>query len=809
MGRRWLTARRVVPATAALSAVLALAISALAPSRSPASDARTSPSARLTAAESAADPAALVNPFIGSGGHGNTFPGADTPFGMLQWSPDTTDPTDGGGFSATSTRITGFSLTHMSGPGCRAGSDVPVLPTVGTVRQDADDSFSQSAESAEAGYYSVRLGDGISVGLTATTRTGLAEFTFPAGRNGNLIFKLDGSQNGDTAVRFHRDSPTAVQGSVTSADFSCGPHTPYTLYFRMEFSRPASQYGTFAGDAATGLHPGAGALSLAAGRARRLPGTVSATAPDPGGEPAYHGTLPAGTAATTRLAGTDGAYVRFAPGAPVLAKVGISYVSARNAEANLAAEDPGWDFAATTAAAEQAWNALLGKIAITGGTSVQQTVFYTALYHALLAPSVFSDVNGQYIGADGKVHGIVAGQGAEYTDYSGWDIYRTQAQLEALLDPAAASGAAQSLLNAYSQTGKLPKWQAYGRETYVMVGDPADSIIADYDAFGATGFDAAGALSAMISQATRPNEMRPGLAYLEHLGYLPENGRYGCCNFYGPVSTTLEYDTADFAISAMAGRLGNTAAERRFQARAYDWHNLLNRSSGLMQPRLADGTWAPGFAGTSQAGFVEGDSWIYTGMVPFDVAGLTAAKGGKAAMASYLGTVLAGFRDGDRGTTANMANEPSIELPWEYDYIGMPYATQRTVRAIQDSLWRDAPAGIPGNDDLGAMSAWYVWSALGMYPMTPGTATLALGSPMFPSASITLAGGGTLTITGAGASPGNPYVRTATWDGAAWTRAYVPAAAITAGGTLAFGLGSKPDRRWAAAAGDAPPSYGS
>jgi predicted alpha-1,2-mannosidase len=808
MRSRRLTGGRAVAAAAALTAVLALAGSVLALSGGPASGGAASLPARLTAAGAAADPAALVNPFIGTGGHGNTFPGADTPFGMLQWSPDTTDPSDGGVFSASSTRITGFALTHMSGPGCRTASDVPVLPTVGAVRPDADDSFSHAAESAEAGYYSVKLGDGISVGLTATTRTGLAEFTFPAGRDGNLIFKLDGSQNGDSAVRFHRDSPTAVQGSVTSADFSCGPHTPYTLYFRMEFSRPAGQYGTFAGRAPADVRPGAGTLSLAVTRPGRLPGTVPAAAPEHGDQPAYHGALPAGTSATAELAGTDGAYVRFPPGAPVLAKVGISYVSASNAEANLAAEDPGWDFATTTTAAEQSWNALLGKIAITGGSAAQQTIFYTALYHALLAPSVFSDVNGQYVGADGKVHTIGTGQDAEYTNYSGWDIYRTQAQLEALLDPAAASGAGQSLLNAYSQTGKLPKWQAYGRETFVMVGDPADSIIADYDAFGATGFDTAGALSAMIRQATTPSEMRPGLAYLEHLGYLPENGHYGCCNFYGPVSTTLEYDTADFAISALAGQLGNAAAEQRFRARAYDWHNLLNSSSGLMQPRLADGRWSPDFAGTAETGFVEGDSWQYTGMVPFDVAGLAAAMGGRAAMARYLGTVLAGFRGGDSGTTADMANEPSIELPWEYDYIGRPYATQRTVRAIQTSLWRDAPGGIPGNDDLGAMSAWYVWSALGMYPMTPGTATLALGSPMFPSAAITLPGGGTLTITGAGASAGNPYVRAATWDGAAWTRAYVPPAAITAGGTLAFQLGSKPDRTWAAAAGDAPPSYG-
>jgi len=670
---------------------------------------------------------------------------------MLQWSPDTTNPTPGGGYSASSTRITGFSLTHMSGPGCRAAGDVPVLPTVGAVRPTADDSFSRSAESAQAGYYSVRLRNGISVGLTATTRTGLAEFAFPARRRGNLIFNLHGSQNGDTKVSFHRDSATAVQGSVTSRVFSCGAAAArYTLHFRMEFSRPASGHGTLAGGSA---------------------------------------------------------YVSFAAGPPVLAKVGISYVSARNAAANLAAEDPGWDFAATRSAAQASWNALLGKIAVSGGSRTQRVIFYTALYHALLAPSVFSDVNGQYIGANGTVHTIGAGQHAEYTNFSGWDIYRTQAQLEALLDPAAADGAAQSLVNAYRQTGKLPKWQAYGRETYVMVGDPADSILADYAAFGATGFDKSAALSAMISEATKPNDVRPGLSYLEQLGYLPVDGSYGCCNFYGAVSTTLEYDTADFAISALAATLGRSAAQQRFRKRAYDWHNLLNPASGRMQPRLADGSWSPGFSPTSLTGFVEGDSWQYTGMVPFDVGGLATAMGGHAAMSRYLGAVLSGFHGSKYSAIAAMGNEPSFELPWEYDYIGRPYATQRTVRAIQDKLWRNAPGGLPGNDDLGAMSAWFVWSALGMYPMTPGTATLALGSPLFSSAVITLADGKTLTITGGGAATGRPYVHSATWNGKPWTRAYAPARAISTGGKLAFRLGSNADRGWADGSADAPPSY--
>jgi predicted alpha-1,2-mannosidase len=793
--------------------VLALPVLALPVLARPvlARPAATLASAPPAARSAAPDLAALVNPFIGTAGRGNVFPGPDAPFGMLQWSPDTAIRPDGGGYSANSGKITGFSLVHLSGPGCKFGGDVPVLPTLGAVRPAADEDFRRSRQVAQAGYYSVRLRDGIGVQLTATTRTGLAEFSFPAGRRGNLVFKLNDSETGASAVTFKRVSATVVQGSVTARNAGCGYPEPYTLYFQMRFSRPATGHGTFT--AATGqpqarLHPQAGSLADAARGPLRRPATLPASAGDPHGEPAYHGRLPAGSGVQPDLSGSVGAYVTFPAGAPVLAKVGISYVSVANAAANLADEDPGWNFAAVEAATQADWNTLLGKIAITGGTQAQQVVFYTALYHSLLAPTVSSDDNGQYRGADGKVHRLAAGQTAEYTNFSGWDIYRAQAQLEALLDPAAASGAAQSMVNTYDQTGMLPRWQAFGRETYVMVGDSADPILADYYAFGARHFDVSAALAAMIREASRPTNVRPGLNYLKSLGYLPEDGSYGCCNYYGPVSTTLEYDTDDFAISALAAARGNTAAASRFRRRAYDWHNLLNPGSGLMQPRLADGSWLSGFSPTSQTGFVEGDSWQYTGMVPFDVAGLAGAAGGRAALASYLNHVLAGFRSGDDGTTANMANEPSIELPWEYDYVGRPYATERVVRTIQDELWRDAADGIPGNDDLGAMSAWYVWSALGLYPMTPGTATLALGSPLFPEAVVDLSSGHSLTITGTGASAGRPYVHSATWDGGTWTRAYAPAAAITAGGTLAVSLGSAPDRQWAARAADAPPSYG-
>jgi predicted alpha-1,2-mannosidase len=766
-----------------------------------AAPAKSSPK-RRRGAEQASDLASLVNPFIGTTNGGDDFPGADAPFGMVQWSPDTTSRPDGGGYSYGDSAITGFSLTHLSGPGCGAEGDIPVLPTVGTVDTSATDSFSHSNESAEAGYYSVNLANGVGVQLTATTRTGLADFTFPSSTAANLIFKLNGSQNGDSATSFTVVSDTEVKGSVTSGNF-CGAGNSYTVYFDMQFSQPFATSGT---DVAGTVRAGARRLSLKATQAQ----TKAATSAHPSAnQPVYHGALPAGRKAMPLLTGPADAYLTFntTSDQTLLAKVGLSYVSTANAAQNLAAEDPGFDFSSVETATQASWNALLSKIQITGGTAAQQTEFYTALYHSLLHPNVFSDVNGQYMGVDGTVHTVDPGHSAFYTNFSGWDIYRSQAQLEALIDPQAASDTAQSMVDDYAQDGMLPKWMEDNGETYIMVGDPADSILADYYAFGATDFDSSAALSDMVAEATNGNNIRPGNSYLNEPGFLPFNGSYGCCNYYGPASTTLEYDTADFSISALASALGDTADRKTFLDRAQDWRNVLNVDGGFDMPRNPNSTWVANFDVASNVNFVEADSWIYTGEVPFDLAGLAAAKGGNEAMAAYLGTVLRSFTGADG--YAWVGDEPSIELPWEYDYVGEPYNTQETVREIQDQIWTDTPGGLAdGNDDLGEMSSWFVWSALGMYPMTPGTSDLALGSPMFTQAVITLPSGSTLTINGDGAADDAPYVQSATWNGASWDNAYAPQSAITSGGTLTYTLGTTANTSWAAASSEAPPSYG-
>ena len=706
-----------------------------------------------------ADPAALVDTFVGTTGDGHDFPGADTPFGMMQWSPDTPSRPKGGGYEHNDSSITGFSLTHISGPGCVAADDVPFLPTTGAISNpgSATASFTHANESAAPGYYSVGLGSGTRAELTTSTRAGIGRFSYPAGAQANMIVKVADNPSPVSASTVAIVGNNTITGSVTGVGF-CEADNPFTLYFSATFDHPFTATGSYNG----------------------------------------------------------GEYVTFdtSAGSVVQARVGISYVSTANAKSNVDAEIPGWDFNGTRTAAYQAWNARLGRIRVGGGTSAQQHVFYTALYHSLLHPNVFSDANGQYLGFDNAVHTTAAGH-AHYANYSGWDIYRTQAQLSALVAPDAASDMAQSMVDDYRQGGTLPKWAMNNAETYIMVGDPADAVLADYYAFGARDFDTSGALAAMVHQATTTNNARPGGAYLDSFGYLPTDSPYGCCHYYAGVSSQLEYDTADFALSAYAAALGDTADSAKFRDRAQNWRNIFNPSSGYIQPRHSNGRWMTGFlaapisGGTNTNDFAEGDSLIYTGMVPFNIAGLTAAKGGNAAMAKYLDGVFSGYTGllSLAGLQSNMGNEPSFELPWEYDYIGRPYRTQQVVRQIQDQIWSDTPGGLAGNDDLGAMSAWYVWSALGMYPETPGTADLALGSPLFTTAAITLPGGHTLTINAPQAADNAPYVQSLALNGSAWNNAYLPASVISAGGTLDYTLGTSANTSWASAPSAAPPSY--
>ncbi|MFD7700626.1 GH92 family glycosyl hydrolase [Streptomyces caelestis] len=396
---------------------------------------------------------------------------------------------------------------------------------------------------------------------------------------------------------------------------------------------------------------------------------------------------------------------------------------------------------------------------------------------------------------------------AQYGTFSGWDIYRTQAQLHALVAPQQASDAAQSLVNDYAQGGFLPKWSLNSAETQVMNGAPGPAVIADYHAFGARNFDTAAAKNAMVEQGTTSNPIRMGLDLQTKYGYLPSDGTYPR-DFYGSVATLLEYSAQDFATAAFAGALGDTTTRDLFANRAQDWRNTFNPTTGFMQLKPANGSWRPGFDPTSSDQFVEGTSRQYTGAVPHNVRGLADAMGGNAKMAAYLDSVLSDIR-GAGGSHADLRNEPSIELPWEYDCIGQPWKTQKIVRQVQNELWSASPAdwGV-GNDDLGTMSAWYVWSAMGFSPLTPGTAALALGSPLFTNVTVTLGNGGKMVVNAPEAATDAPYVQSATLNGANWNNAYLPPSFVTKGGTLTMDLGTSANTGWATAASSAPPSYG-
>jgi predicted alpha-1,2-mannosidase len=759
-----------------------------------------------------------VDPRIGTAHGGNVFPGAVVPFGMLQWSPETTKGDHSrvaapGGYAYDATRIRGFGLTHLSGTGCRGASgDIPFLPmtTVPTVSPSTDakdetfsSTYSHVNETAEPGYYAVRLANRVKVELAATARAGSARLRYPSGVPATLLIRASDSEVGSSDATITIDPATrSVSGSVSSGNF-CGyldaedRRTYYTLYFVAEFDHAFSDTGTW--ENAT-LHPGATS-------ARGGTGYGENGFPEPGKG--------------------SGAWLRFDTGAErtVGVRVGISYVGIDNARANLAAENPPKRaFADVRTSARDAWNGWLSRIAIEGGNVDQRRVFRTALYHASLHPNLFSDANGEYRGFDGKVHRIGANQHAQYANFSGWDVYRSQLQLVTLLDPDIGSDIAQSLLNQAQQNGgEWDRWSHNTGGTHVMNGDPAAPAIAAIDAFGGTRFDAKAAFASLARAAEKPTArdadkrgcpilcvgQRPDLARKLRLGYNPTD-----THAWGGGAETLEQASADFALAAFAERLDHQAAAQRFLARAADWRKLFNPHAtahgGYIQNRNADGSWPP-FDPASDDGFAEGSAAQYLWMVPFDVPGLFDALGGDERAVERLDAL---FRDedgewaltGSGDLHVEMDNEPSIATPWLYAVAGQPWKTQATVRAVVDTLWKPTPDGIPGNDDLGAMSAWYVWSALGMYPLFPGRAELVLASPLFERATIRR-GGRDIVIDAPGADSDMPYVRSLDVDGRASTKAWLPATIVANGGRLRYALSREPNRDWGSAPADRAPTF--
>ncbi|MFF9601931.1 GH92 family glycosyl hydrolase [Streptomyces sp. NPDC014684] len=764
------------------------------------------------------DPTPYVDPLIGTRNGGNVFPGAVVPFGMLSWSPentrgDATRTAAPGGYQYDATRIRGFSLTHMSGTGCAGGSgDIPFFPYAGEVTSspasDTEDAvyasdFRHSDEHAEPGHYKVGLASGVTADLTATARTGSARFTYPADKPASLLVRTANSELGSEDSSVSIDPATrTVSGSVTSGDF-CGYLDPegrrsyYTLYFTARFDRAFKTTGTWQDD------------KLQAGSTKAGGGTGGFS----------HGGRPvAGKGA--------GGYVEFAPGSgPVNVKVGISYVSRAAAEANLQAENPRKrSFDAVAGAARGAWRDRLAAVRVGGGTDAERTTFYTALYHSLLHPNVISDADGRYRGADGEVHRTRRGHRAQYGTFSGWDVYRDQVQLLTLLDPDTGSDIAQSLYELARQNGGVwDRWLHGASGTHVMNGDPAPTALAGIRAFGGTGFDLKGALKSLVKAATVPTAQdlsaagkpvlsvgqRPSLDKYLKLHYMPS-----VSNAWGGAAETLEMSTADFSLAQLAAAAGEKDTARTFARRAQWWQNNFNlaagQDGGYIANRKADGSWVTGFTPDTGNGFVEGSAAQYTWMVQHDPAGLFAAMGGTG---KALERLDAFFHDADGGwaltgkggAKSELDNEPSINVPYLYDYAGAPYKAQETVRAAMRQLWSTGPGGIPGNDDLGAMSSWYVFSALGMYPQVPSRAELVLASPLFERVEIDRPHGNDISVRAAGAAADAPYVRSLKVNGRAADRPWLAASFVRDGGRLDYTLSTTPDRAWGASS--PPPSF--
>lgn len=724
-----------------------------------------------------------VNPFVGTqsevpdygfgGSAGNTFPGATLPFGMVQWSPDTSPGgvAHPGGYAYPDNRIERFSLTHLSGVGCSIFGDVPFMPTpqAVTVAPPADPArysaaFAHSDERAAPGLYSVALSTGVRVELTATDRTGFARIRFPAGQPQTLLIESGTDLRGVVAAHAEFVGPTEVRGTVTGGPFCAFLPTTYTLYFDARFNRPAAHVGAWA-----------------------------------------NGGLTAG--ARTADGYGSGLYAQFDAtiGNELLVKVGLSYVSAENAAANLAAESSAWDFGDVAAAADATWNELLNRAQATGGSRADERTFYTALYHSLLAPNVFSDANGQYRGFDGRIHTVATGH-AQYANFSGWDIYRSEIPLLALLAPNRTSDMMQSVVNAGRQLGALPRWPLANGETGIMVGDPMGAILAEGEAYGASDFDIPAALRLAITGATRPgisvggSTERPGLeAYLAK-GYIPVSG-----GAYAPVSTSLEYYSEDYAIACLASDLGDAADARQFAARAGRWVNFYNPATGYVQPRNWDGSFYGSGDPTSDDQFVEGNAAQYTWMVPFDASGLVAHMGGPNQAQRRLDAFFSQFAFGPDALYAWVGNEPSLGVAWAYDYMGAPWKTQAIVRRIMTRFYGDSPRGLPGNDDVGAMSSWYVWAALGLYPLLPGRAGFVLGSPLFPHVTLTLRNR-YITINATAAASNAPYVQRLELDGQSYSRQWLPLTTLVLADELRYTMSATPSRTWGTGPGDAPPS---
>ncbi|KRG64604.1 sugar hydrolase [Stenotrophomonas humi] len=750
------------------------------------------PSSALAASAAANEAAySAVDPFIGTGGEGHTYPGATVPYGMVQLSPDTRIQSrkDGYGWAAgyrhDDSTIVGFSHTHFSGTGHSDLGDLLLMPTTGELKLERGNPdqplsgytsrFRHATESAQPGYYAVTLDDSnVRAELTASARVGMHRYTFPAGKPAHVVLDLRTSMYDYPGKILWSRIRVRPDGTITGFRETRGWAPGRQLYFALRFSQPLSGHQ---------LH-------------------------DTEQDVPYKGFPPPGEKNPEQRAQIEGRQlvaafdVAPAAGTPLLVKVAISPVSEEGAIANLDAEAPGWDFDGMRAAAKQQWSEALSAVDAQG-SEAQRTRFYTALYHTLLGPTLFMDSDGRYRGPDNAVH--QAKGWTNYSTFSLWDTYRALHPLATLVQPPQRTNDfVNSLLASRRESahGVLPVWSFHGLETWCMIGYHAVPVIADAYMKGIRGYDADEALQAMVASANYgPYD---GIAQYRELGYVPidEEGE--------AASKTLEYAYDDWTIAQMARSMGKSDVAAEFNKRAGNWKHAFDPATGFMRARKRDGSFREPFDPSASgygSDYTEGNAWQYSWYVPQDVAGLAAAHGGNEKLMARLDAVFEAKVDpsifahmeditGLIGWYAH-GNEPSHHVAYLYAHAGQPWRTQARLKQIMDTQYAARPDGLAGNDDLGQMSAWYVFTALGFYPVTPGSNQYIIGRPFLPRATLNLPNGKHFSIVANGLDDAHAYVGSVTLNGRPLDRAYLTHEEILAGGELHFSMQAEPNREWA------------
>jgi predicted alpha-1,2-mannosidase len=713
-----------------------------------------------------ADFASRVNPFIGTGGHGHTYPGASMPFGMMQLSPDTRlEGWDGcSGYHYSDSLIYGFSHTHLSGTGIADYCDVLLMPFTGDVKwtnKEYASSFSHKNEKAQPGFYEVLLDKyHIKASLSTSVRSGMHQYNFPTNATeGKVLVDL---KHRDEVLESSLEivNEYEVKGMRRSKSWASNQQ----LFFYIRFEKPMKEFGIAENDE---LQRG---LKSASGKNIK-------------------------------------SYFSFDLGKDkaVQLKIGISGVSTENAQQNLDTEIGDWNFETVKNKAADAWNKELGKIEVKGGTKDEQIVFYTALYHTSLNPNVYTDVNGEYRGTDGKVH--EAKGFTNYSVFSLWDTYRALHPLMTIINPQRTNDWIQTFLAQYKYGGMLPVWELSGNETFCMIGYHAVSVIADAYQKGIHHFDVQLALKAMTNYAESD---RYGLkAYLQK-GFISND------NDHESASKTMEYAYDDWCIAQFARQIGNDTVYKKYMLRAQQYKNLFDPSTGHIRGKVL-GFWYNPFKATEVNNFyTEGNAWHYSFAAPQDISGLIKLYGSKKQFATKLNELfstaekMSGREQADvTGLIGQYAhgNEPSHHMAYLFSYAGQAWRTQELVNKICKEFYKNDPDGLIGNEDCGQMSAWYILSAMGFYPVTPGSGQYALGTPVFDEVVIHQENGKTFTIKAHNRLGNHFYVQSMELNGKDYRATFINHSMIENGGILQFEMGSQPNYQLGINEKDIPHSF--